>query len=170
VAAVLGAVRRVDLVVDAGVGLLHEGDVFLNAAGPDPAFVVHLRDAEPGTAAPLEGSDVEVVAEADDPNRHRVSQCAVTSEWRDLQLFCCSDLVELVARPRRRGCVSFVMPVAMTAFPAGRSAWAIFTPNPRRPAPLINQTLLIILSFHSAWYCSSLTFSIQSTVLPSSCS
>ena len=45
------------------------------------------------------GSDVEVVAEADDPNPHRVSRRAVASEGRDLQLFCCSDLVKLIYRP-----------------------------------------------------------------------
>src|SRR5438552_12229815 len=39
---------------------------------------------------------------------------------------------------------------------------------------VINQTLLMLVSFYStfnqAWYCSSLTFSIQSTVLPLRCS
>jgi hypothetical protein len=61
------------------------------------------------------------------------------------------------------------MPVAMTTFLAARAALAIFTPIPR-PAPVINQTLFTIVSFYSAlnlaWYCSTLTLSIQSAVLP----
>lgn len=84
VAAVLSAVHGVDLVVDVGVGLLHKGDVFLDAAGPDPPFVAHLSATEPGAGAPVNGSHVEVVAVADDPNRHRLSQHAVASQWRDL--------------------------------------------------------------------------------------
>src|SRR6059036_3971603 len=79
VAAVLGAVRGVDLVVPAGVGFLHEGDVFLDAARPDPTFVTHLGGAEPGAAAPPVGTDVEVVAVTDDPDRHRTPQRPVVS-------------------------------------------------------------------------------------------
>ena len=46
VAALLRAVLGVDLVVDV-VGL-DEEDVFVDAAGPDVAFVMHLYAAEPG--------------------------------------------------------------------------------------------------------------------------
>ena len=57
----------------------------------------------------------------------------------------------------------------MIAFLAARAAFAIFTAIPR-PVPVMNQTLLMIVSFYSAlnlaWYCSTLTFSIQTTVLP----
>jgi len=51
VAAVLGAVRDVDLVLEivAGIG---EGDVLGDAAGLDAAFVAYLGAAEPGTPAP----------------------------------------------------------------------------------------------------------------------
>lgn len=80
VAAVLSAVHGVDLVVDVGVGLLHKGDVFLDAAGPDPAFMAHLSAPEPGGGAPVNGADVEVVAEADDPDRHPLAQRAVVSQ------------------------------------------------------------------------------------------
>jgi hypothetical protein len=71
----------------------------LTLPGSDPPFVAHLGGAVPGGGAPAPGSDVEVVAEPDDPHRHRGAQRAVASERRDLQFFCCSDLVELVARP-----------------------------------------------------------------------
>jgi hypothetical protein len=95
------------------------------------------------------------------------------SEWHEIQFLCSADLVELVARPRRHRRASFVIPVAMTAFSVARAALAIFTPIPQ-PAPVINQTLLMIVSFYSAlnpaWYCSSLTFSIHSPTVPSRCS
>jgi hypothetical protein len=68
VAAVLGAVGGVDLVVH--VVRLDEENVFLDAAGPDPTFVAHLSGTEPGGRAPVDGPDVEVVAEADDPDRY----------------------------------------------------------------------------------------------------
>src|SRR5919199_1381213 len=98
-AAVLRPVGGVDLVVDAGVRFLHEGDVLLDAPGPDPPFVARLGGAEPGAAAPAPGADVEIVADADDPDRHRRAQRAVASPWRDLQFVCSSDRVELVVRP-----------------------------------------------------------------------
>ena len=79
VAAVLCAVGGVDLVIDIAVGV-HEGDVFVNATSLDVAFVARLSATEPGGGAPVDGSDVEVVAVADDPNRHRISQRAVASE------------------------------------------------------------------------------------------
>src|SRR5258708_29279874 len=41
--------------------------------------------------------------------------------------------------------VSVLRPVATTLFPAARAALAIFTPIPR-PAPVINQTLLMLVS------------------------
>src|SRR5262249_54532631 len=65
VGAVLGVIHSVDLVVDAGVGFL-QGDVLLDAAGPDVAFVARLGAAEPGGSAPAPGSDVQVVADEED--------------------------------------------------------------------------------------------------------
>ena len=50
--AVLLAVGGVDLVVGAGVGFLHEGDVFLDAAGADTGLVRRLGGAEPAAAGP----------------------------------------------------------------------------------------------------------------------
>src|SRR3712207_7625469 len=47
----------IDLVVDAGVGFLHEGDVLLDAACPDVARVAHLSATEPGAGAPPVGAD-----------------------------------------------------------------------------------------------------------------
>src|SRR4051794_17752757 len=117
VAAVLRLVGGVDLAVDAGVGV-HEGDVFLDATGPDAPFVTGLGGAEPGAAAPAPGSDVEVVAEANNPDRHRGSQRAVASYGRYLQFVCSSNLVEFVARPCRHRRISFVVAVVMTAFSA----------------------------------------------------
>src|SRR5947209_1712748 len=144
-AAVLGAVRGIDLVVDVVVCLhdIHKGDLFLDAAGPDATLVAYLRAAVPRGSAPAPGSDVEVIAHTDDPDRHGVSQRAIAPERRDPQFDCCSDIVELIARPRNHWCVSFVMPVAMSAFPVARAALAIFFPIPR-PASKINQTLLMI--------------------------
>ena len=70
VAPVLGAVRRVEFIVDvvAGVG---EGDVFADAPGLDVAFVPLLGAAEPGGTGPVDGSDIEAIAVADDPDRSR---------------------------------------------------------------------------------------------------
>src|SRR3989441_13337975 len=71
-----------------GVSFLHEGDVLLDAARPDPTFVAHLGAAEPGAAPPPVGADVEVVAEADDPDRHRRSE-EHTSELQSLAYLVC---------------------------------------------------------------------------------
>src|SRR5689334_11003792 len=64
VAAVLGAVRGIDLVADVVVCLhnIREGDVFLDAAGPDATLVAYLRAAVPCGSAPTPGSHVQVVA------------------------------------------------------------------------------------------------------------
>src|SRR6516162_3629619 len=98
--AILGAVRGVDLVVEGGGGILKD-DVLVDATSLDVALVAQLSTAKPRGSAPVTGSDVEVVAVANDPNRHRFSQRAVASDGRDLQFLCPSDLVELVACPRR---------------------------------------------------------------------
>jgi len=47
VSAVFGPVSSVDFVVDV-VASVNEGDVFLDAAGPDPTFVLLLDATEPG--------------------------------------------------------------------------------------------------------------------------
>ena len=78
-AAKLSAILGVDLVVDVRVGLL-EGDVFQKAPSQDAAFVAHLKAAEPGGGGPVDGSDVEIVGEADDLKDHRLSQHSVASE------------------------------------------------------------------------------------------
>jgi hypothetical protein len=111
VAAVLGAVCSVDLVLDVtvSVGDIHEGDVFLDTAGPDPAFVAHLGASVPRGGAPVYGPDVEVIAYADDPDRHRVSQRAITSAWRNLQFFGCPDPGKFVVRPGGHWRVSFAL-------------------------------------------------------------
>ena len=55
---------------------LDEENVLPDAAGLDPCFVAILGAPEPGAGAPVHGSDVEVAAEADDPDRRWVSQRA----------------------------------------------------------------------------------------------
>src|SRR5437763_8435296 len=106
VAAVLGAVGGVDLVIEIGGGV-YEDDVFLDAAGADVTFVPVLGAAEPGGGAPVNGSDVEVVAEAHDPDCHRIPQPAVASYGSDFQFFCGCDLIEFVALPCGLRCTSF---------------------------------------------------------------
>src|SRR5215472_6146879 len=93
--AILGAVRGVDLVVEGGGGILKD-DVLVDATSLDVALVAQLSTAKPRGSAPVTGSDVEVVAVANDPNRHRCSQRAVASDGRDLQFLCPSDLVDVV--------------------------------------------------------------------------
>jgi hypothetical protein len=63
---------------------LNEGDILLDAAGPDPAFASYLSAPKPSGHAPVHRSDVEVVAIAYDPYRNPFSQSAVASERRDL--------------------------------------------------------------------------------------
>ena len=67
-----GAIRGVDLVIEAEVGV-YEGDVFVDAASLDVAFAAYPSTSEPGGGAPVNGSAVEVVDVADAPNRHRVT-------------------------------------------------------------------------------------------------
>lgn len=63
VPAVLTEVRGVDLVVDARIGLSHEGDVFFHAAGLDAAFMPRLYATKPGAGAPVHAPDIKVVAQ-----------------------------------------------------------------------------------------------------------
>jgi hypothetical protein len=107
VAAVLGAIESIDPVVDAGVGLLGEGDVLVDAAGADAAIAAVQGVAVPGAALASVGADVQVVAVADDPDRCRLPQRAVSSRRRDLQLVGRLDPAELIARPSRHLSASF---------------------------------------------------------------
>ena len=70
--AILGAVRSVDLVVEGGGGILKD-DVLVDATSLDVALVAQLSTAKPRGSAPVTGSDVEVVAVANDPNLSRAS-------------------------------------------------------------------------------------------------
>src|SRR5579872_1852443 len=99
IAAVLGAVRSVDLVVEPEINVA-EGHVFLDTACADTAFVPYLDGAKPAGGAPVHGAHAELAADPDHPNRHRLSLCAVALERRQRQFLCCSHLVELLARPR----------------------------------------------------------------------
>src|SRR5215213_3476310 len=85
VAAVLGAVRGVDLVVDGAVGVL-DRDVLLDIASADAALAAGSDDAMPAAAGSVGGADVEVITGADDPDRDRPPERAVASERGDLQL------------------------------------------------------------------------------------
>src|SRR5207244_8865826 len=76
-------------------------DVVDNAVNAAPVTI--LRATEPRGPAPIDGSHVEVVAVADDPDRHRPPQRAVASRRCDLQLVCSTDLAELFARPPAHG-------------------------------------------------------------------
>jgi hypothetical protein len=58
---IFGPVGNVDLVVEAVVSI-REGDVFVDAAGPDVAFVSYLGAAKPGGGGPVDGADVKIVA------------------------------------------------------------------------------------------------------------
>ena len=49
-------------------------------ASLDAAFVAYLRATEPGGITPVNRPDIEVIAEADNPNRHRFSKRAVAPE------------------------------------------------------------------------------------------
>src|SRR5712691_12895650 len=76
---VFGPVGSVDLVVEAVVSI-RECDVFVDATGPDVAFVAHLGAAKPGRGGPVHGPDVKVVGVRDHPDRSGAAERAVTSE------------------------------------------------------------------------------------------
>jgi len=84
IAAVLAALHRAALVIE-GVVSVPENDILVDATSRDVALMAHLNAAKPGGSAPVSGSDVEIVAVADHPNRHWLSQrapCCRTSERR----------------------------------------------------------------------------------------
>ena len=62
--------------VNVRIWLLHKSDIFLHAASPDAAFVPRQHAAEPGSLAPVDTPNIKVITDADNPDDHRVSQCA----------------------------------------------------------------------------------------------
>jgi hypothetical protein len=82
--AILDSVRVVDLVVDSGIGVL-KSDIFLHATGDDAAFVTNLRATQPGDRRTISRSNVDIVADPNDPYYYRIAQRSVTSERRDPQ-------------------------------------------------------------------------------------
>src|SRR5437879_10457821 len=72
VSAVFGPVRSIDSVADVGAGV-KECDVLVNTSGPYLTLLRLVGATEPMTAAATDGSDVYVVAVADDPHRNRFS-------------------------------------------------------------------------------------------------
>src|SRR5208283_1861242 len=76
VAAVLGAVRSVDIVIEPRISV-GEDHFFRDTAGADTAFASYLGAAKPAGGAPVHGPDAELVADTGHPDRHRLSVCAV---------------------------------------------------------------------------------------------
>ena len=89
---ILDSVSVVDLVVDCGIGFL-KSDIFLHATGGDAAFVTNLRATQPGDGWTISRSNVDIVANPDDPDYYRIAQGSVTSERRDPKLVCSSNPV-----------------------------------------------------------------------------
>src|SRR5262249_58442028 len=94
-------VELVDQTVD-----LDERDVFLYSAGLDARTVLILDAAEPRGAAAVDRADVDVVADADAPHRHRPPQRPVPTHRRELELLRVADRFELVLRPGAHGLIS----------------------------------------------------------------
>src|SRR5262245_20792526 len=75
VATIFCAIGCVDLLTAIGIRFFHEGDVFVDTAGADMSFVARLCATEPTGSASMNRPDVQIVADANDPNRRRLSQC-----------------------------------------------------------------------------------------------
>jgi hypothetical protein len=58
------------LIIEFGVNLLREGDSLLDTSSPDTAFVTHLNTARPRARMPVPGSDIEIVFDANNPERY----------------------------------------------------------------------------------------------------
>src|ERR671921_2229731 len=99
------------------VGGVDESDVPIDAPGADASFVAVPSGAVPASGATAPGSHVQVVADADDPDRHRRPQAPVAPPRREPQLCGRPDLLELVARP-----FAHVQTSTMTHFAAGGEA------------------------------------------------
>ena len=82
----------------AGVGR-GEGDVALDAAGPDAAGAAGEGSPVPAVVGAVGGADVQVVADADDPHRHERPQRAVRSVGGELELLGGTDRGELIVGP-----------------------------------------------------------------------
>jgi hypothetical protein len=73
--------------------------VLLDAAGADACLVAIPCAAESGRAASVIGADVQVVAVADDPHRHRPAQCSFAPYGRKVQLLRGVDRFGFIVRP-----------------------------------------------------------------------
>jgi hypothetical protein len=79
---VLDSVSVVDLVVDCGIGFL-KSDIFLHTTGDNASFVTNLRATQPGDSRTISRSNVDILANPNDPDYYRIAQRSVTSERRD---------------------------------------------------------------------------------------
>jgi 6-phosphogluconate dehydrogenase len=81
--AALAPPRRILVMVKAGPAVdgirLDQDNVLVDAAGPHVTFVSELGATEPGGRAAADGPDIEVVADANDPDGPRVAKGAVAS-------------------------------------------------------------------------------------------
>ena len=81
IAAVFAAVGGINLVIDVVASVnFHKGSLFVDAACLNMAFVACHNTTKPVRAAPVHGSDVEIVPNPDDPNRSRLPQRTVAPE------------------------------------------------------------------------------------------
>src|SRR5437867_3365416 len=92
VVTILRAVLGVDLVVEAELSV-YKGHIYFDTACPDATFVANLRAAEPHRRSAIHGSDVDIVADADDPDRSRLR---IVSSCRSDVIFFSSSTVPIL--------------------------------------------------------------------------
>src|SRR5215207_2103138 len=106
VSAVLGPIGGVDPLPQLLVIDRDEVGVLVDPAGPDVTLPVLLDAAVPGAGLAAPRADVQFVALADHPDRHRPAQCPVGPQWWcDLELLRGADTVELLVRPACHGSI-----------------------------------------------------------------
>ena len=98
VPAVLVPVRRVDLVIER-VFAVEQRHVPLDAAGRDARLAAGLSTSVPSGARPVDRADVQVIAQGDVPDRHRISERPVAPAGREPQFVRSRNRGQLVVCP-----------------------------------------------------------------------
>ena len=67
------AIHTINLIVDVIVRFFHKGDIFLHPTSPDAALMPCLDTVEPGRCASVNGANVKIIAQANNPDNHPFS-------------------------------------------------------------------------------------------------
>src|SRR5437660_869097 len=102
VSLILRLIGSIDLVIERLIGAcIHKRHVLRHPASSNTSLMPLLDMTEPGSFTTTVCPHVQIITDANDPDRDRLSKCAILLERHKLQFICRSNSSEVIICPTR---------------------------------------------------------------------